>query len=59
MHKYGGDVIKFSGDALTIIWAAAEPAPMPGHRDAGGADDALEAARAARGAEGSRSLCAL
>lgn len=26
VHKYGGDVIKFSGDALTIIWPAAEPA---------------------------------
>lgn len=27
VHKHGGDVIKFSGDALTIIWAAEDPAP--------------------------------
>jgi len=27
VHQHGGDIIKFSGDALTIIWAAQEPAP--------------------------------
>eukprot|EP00928_Gymnodinium_smaydae_P021017 TRINITY_DN1815_c0_g1_i2.p1 TRINITY_DN1815_c0_g1~~TRINITY_DN1815_c0_g1_i2.p1 ORF type:complete len:1581 (+),score=389.81 TRINITY_DN1815_c0_g1_i2:120-4862(+) len=27
VDKYGGDIIKFSGDALTIVWPAADPAP--------------------------------
>lgn len=27
VHKHGGDIFKFSGDALTIIWPATDPAP--------------------------------
>eukprot|EP00927_Polykrikos_kofoidii_P048317 TRINITY_DN42565_c0_g1_i1.p1 TRINITY_DN42565_c0_g1~~TRINITY_DN42565_c0_g1_i1.p1 ORF type:complete len:1473 (+),score=263.11 TRINITY_DN42565_c0_g1_i1:143-4420(+) len=29
VHKHGGDIIKFSGDAITIIWAAEEPTCGP------------------------------
>eukprot|EP00928_Gymnodinium_smaydae_P033690 TRINITY_DN24068_c0_g2_i1.p1 TRINITY_DN24068_c0_g2~~TRINITY_DN24068_c0_g2_i1.p1 ORF type:complete len:1203 (-),score=184.12 TRINITY_DN24068_c0_g2_i1:187-3795(-) len=44
VHQHGGDIIKFSGDALTIVWVAED---LSGRRDAHGETYHVEACAAA------------